>query len=588
MVLSRVDLPQHCAPRNEVENIRSLLESPPDVQLDALKRIIKEQKRERLLVVIDGLDAPGLSGKVQRGKEHRHRFFEQIKDFVNDLENYKAKVKALLTGEPVVDASSRTQHWICINYDEERTECLSSLLFDNSRYENISSGHEGSFEWIWTHAEFSDWLMASKSRLIYVQGKPGSGKSTLTKYVSESLLERENIAETAIVAKYFYSDREGESQRSHYHMLRSLLHDLLLQDENFFYSGFQKEYRNHLRPDSGMKRKYESLKRVLKSFKIYQASKPVYLIIDAVDESDQDDRRDILDLLLDLHEGPSERSTIKTFIASRPVGQLDSTSHNFIRLQDWTRGDICACAISFLDRLRLPDPTFYRSKALTFIVDRAQGVFLWVHLVGKDLLRNFDDGQSTQNVLEYLEELPQELDDYYKLMLQKICKNERNIADSRMLLQFVLFAKRPLTVDELLHALGARNTPDTGQLPLDAEFHLRVPTSKRILVCGGDFLEVKSNDERDICQVMHQTVRDYFFRPNSQAKQFILEKIDQDAHISIAMICIRYLTVVVANMNETKGLPPFSEWTDTQFAVCAQRLQQWPLASYALHHLAGK
>jgi hypothetical protein len=54
---------------------------------------------------------------------------------------------------------------------------------------------------------------------LYIKGKPGSRKSTLTRYFNNNLLEREPTAKSAIVAKFFYSDREGKLQKSYCSML---------------------------------------------------------------------------------------------------------------------------------------------------------------------------------------------------------------------------------------------------------------------------------------------------------------------------------------------------------------------------------
>jgi hypothetical protein len=91
-------------------------------------------------------------------------------------------------------------------------------------------------EWLWTHKQYEEWSASDVSRLLYIQGKPGSGKSTLTKYFKDSFLKREQDTNSAIVAGFFYSYREGEFQKSHYSMLRSILYDILDQKESFFFT----------------------------------------------------------------------------------------------------------------------------------------------------------------------------------------------------------------------------------------------------------------------------------------------------------------------------------------------------------------
>jgi ankyrin repeat domain-containing protein 50 len=377
-------------------------------------------------------------------------------------------------------------------------ECLDSLKFGNTRYDKISREHKGSFEWIWTHDEYRNWSTPDASQLLYIQGKPGSGKSTLTKYFSDNLLDQEPAAKSATVARFFYSSREGVLQASHYSMLRSILYDILDQNEFFFYHRFQSEYRDFQAAlqdrgrSSDANWHYESLKRVFSSLWDHSLLERLYLILDAIDESDDNDRRDILNLLFNLCS-KSKYCIVKVFIASRPVGQLEirkRSFHNFIILQDETKRDISSFASSFLDGLHLDR---FLPEAIEYIIDNAHGVFLWVRLVGEELLSREEDGYSEEDILEFLKSLPTELEEFYKLMLWKMEEKEPNIRDALKTFQFVLFARRPLTVDELLHILGVVDSPDTEFTPLDDSFKRRIPSERRIIQCGGNFLEIKSD-----------------------------------------------------------------------------------------------
>jgi ankyrin repeat domain-containing protein 50 len=369
-------------------------------------------------------------------------------------------------------------------------ECLASLHFNNARYDKISKEHEGSLEWIWTHKEYTNWSAAKVSRLLYIQGKPGSGKSTLTKYFNERLLEREPTAKSAIIAKFFYSYREGELQRSHYNMIRSILYDILNQNEAFFYHRFQTEYRRlaALRERGHSDQEYESFKKLLLSLSDHSPAKRLYLIIDAVDESDDNDRRDILELLFDLCS-QTKYCVVKVFVASRPVALLDRNISNFhfIRLQDHTKSDISNFARYFLNRLEF---TGFLERAAEYIVENAQGVFLWVQLVGEELLAYDVEGCAEEEVFEFLQSLPTELEGFYELMLNKIGRKSADFRDGIKMLRFVLFARRPLSVSELLHALGIRDILDDLS---DERFIKRIPPERRIIHSGGHFLEIREH-----------------------------------------------------------------------------------------------
>lgn len=378
-------------------------------------------------------------------------------------------------------------------------ECLKSLRFDNSRYEKISEEYEGSFEWIWTHNEYESWSISDTSRLLYVQGKPGSGKSTFIKYFNRNLLLKEPSAQQAILARFFYSYRDGELQRSHYNLLLSVLYEILHQDEYFFYHQCQTEFRAHQRFELHFKWKYDSLKRVLKSLQDYQTYIRYYLIIDAVDESEEKDRREILGLLLELCS-KMKHSVLKIFMASRPVAQLEARRdqfHNFIKLDDETRSDIYNYAQLQLYGLSSTD---LLAQATAYILKNAQGVFLWVKLISEQLIAAYEEGYSEEEVFELLKRLPTELEDFYSLMLEKMRHNKSSLLHAAKLFRLILFARRPLTIDEILHALGISDNVDSNPkfIPSDASFEKRLPSSERVILSsGGNFLEIKKHDGMD-------------------------------------------------------------------------------------------
>ncbi|KAL2787019.1 hypothetical protein BJX66DRAFT_341601 [Aspergillus keveii] len=260
-------------------------------------------------------------------------------------------------------------------------DCLDSLRFDNNCYGKISRENHGSFEWIWWHSEYRNWSTRDTSQLLYIQGKPGSGKSTLARYFHDNLQQREPAAASAIIAKFLYSHREGQLQTSHSNMLQSILFDIRAQDEFFFYHQFQTNYRQYkaLAARNGgvhMHWPYELLKDTLAFLQTYAHSSGYYLIIDAIDESDEDDRCDVFNFLFDICAN-TKQCTVKAVVASRPVGQLEirrSQFHGFIRLQDETQNDILNFARSFLWGLNL---TVFLDKAVIYIIDNAHGVFIW-------------------------------------------------------------------------------------------------------------------------------------------------------------------------------------------------------------------
>jgi len=368
-------------------------------------------------------------------------------------------------------------------------ECLRFLRYDDTRYDKISKEHHGSLKWFWEHPQYLGWSASTTSSLLYIEGKPGSGKSTLAKYFKENLVETEPDGNPRTVAHYFYTFRGTQLEPTHVNMLRSLLCSILEQDESTFFH-FQREFRN-FRGSNLLQWPYDSLKRVLLSFADHPTAKPLYLIIDAMDESEEDDRRGIIQLLCKLC-AKENTCKIKVFLASRPLAELRhriEDSHHVIRMQDMNKDDICRFADDFLDKdLKLKGKILHETR--NYIAENAQGVFVWVALIRSELLRYAETGCRGAEILQQLKTLPRELEALYERIFSRLENGHfRDTQDGILLFRFIFFALRPLTVEELRDALAvpeAHNPcyEDFEQGKIDA-------IGKRIEHCGGGFLEIK-------------------------------------------------------------------------------------------------
>jgi hypothetical protein len=347
--------------------------------------------------------------------------------------------------------------------------------------------HHGSLQWLWTHPQYLEWSASTTSSLLYIEGKPGSGKSTLAKYFQQNLIEKPN-ARSSTIAHYFYTFRGTKLEHTHVNMLRSLLFRILQQDESTFFH-FQEEFRN-AQHHNLLEWAYDSLKKVLSSFAKHPSTKPIYLILDAMDESEKDDRRSIIQLLCQLCS-KKNRCNIKAFLASRPLAELKhriEEPHHVIRMQDENTDDIFRFADDFLRELKLTGKILGEAK--DYITENAQGVFVWVNLVKTELLDYAETGYTDAEILDALRELPPELEDFYKKMFDRLEKGQRrDIAIGIRLFRFVLFTLRPFTVEELRDALAMLDN----QNPLYEEFQRNKihEIDRRIEHCGGNFLEIK-------------------------------------------------------------------------------------------------
>ena len=291
------------------------------------------------------------------------------------------------------------------------------------------------------------------------------------------------------MAHYFYTFRGTQLEATHVNMLRSILRSILEQDESTFFH-FQHEFRKFQRGNLS-EWPYDSLKRVLSSFADHPTTKPLYLILDAMDESEEDDRRDIIQLLCKLCSKDNP-CNIKAFLASRPLAELQhriEDSHHFIRMQDVNKDDIFRFADDFLNRdLKLTGKILRETRS--YIAENAEGVFLWVALIKSELLRFAETGCRDSEILELLKALPLELEALYERMFSRLENGlPRDVQDGIVLFRFIFFALRPLTVEELRDALAM---PDDRN-PCYEHFQQDKigEIGRRIEHCGGGFLEIK-------------------------------------------------------------------------------------------------
>lgn len=115
--------------------------------------------------------------------------------------------------------------------EDKYTTLHDSLTFErtDARHRNVDKAMPDTCQWLFSHKHFEVWRDRSGTidhhDLLWIKGKPGSGKSTIMK---EALAWAEKELSTEIVLPYFFNARAtGELEKSSLGLYRSLLHQLL-------------------------------------------------------------------------------------------------------------------------------------------------------------------------------------------------------------------------------------------------------------------------------------------------------------------------------------------------------------------------
>ncbi|KAI0428625.1 heterokaryon incompatibility protein-domain-containing protein [Xylaria sp. FL1042] len=287
-----------------------------------------------------------------------------------------------------------------------------NFLVKRDREDDIEQSAARTFEWIFDSntSNFADWLkneraplrekitaksaLTDKSGLFWIKGKPGSGKSTLMKYIrghpkTESLVKEWAQDATVLCTSYY-----------------------------FWYKG----------------------KKVLSRYDQTGNSKLKFcFFIDGLDEY-AGDHEELVKLVIKIAGLPH----VKLCVSSRPLNAFEREFglglFPHIVLQELTSGDIRRYveekfnSSPEMERISTQEPKI-RSKLKNEITRKASGVFIWVVLVVKLLLEGAKDGDSGSVLEKHLDSYPDEIDELYQLIIGRV--NKAYLSECFKYLRFV-------------------------------------------------------------------------------------------------------------------------------------------------------
>lgn len=395
----------------------------------------------------------------------------------------------------------------------------------NSRLDQIETRFQDTFDWIFDRndSKFCDWLQ-SDSSLFWINGKPGSGKSTLMKFISidhrtSELLHHWNEDKTVQVA-FFFHYRGTTLQKSFEGLLRSILAQLITKSPAL--CSFIEPFYD----TNALFRDRWSLMSLRKAFNrvLEQDDVPLRLcmFLDALDEYDGRPEF-IAKLLLDLGNiKPTRKKRIKLCFSSRPWDIFTTSFQHCagFSIQDFTRDDIRDYCLGSIKEERLP--TNIIETLVPSIVKRSEGVFLWVQLVVKRLAsatRALSTTVSQSQCQELLDSYPTELHDFYAEIIERIPHDYR--WKTYVMLEITVRSEDILQPLEFLCALHSSESETFLEACVTTNNLLASDPSRPHIdalardharrYCGG--LVDLIVGEKTLLQVFHQTVQEFVMGP---------------------------------------------------------------------------
>ncbi|KAJ7059443.1 hypothetical protein C8F01DRAFT_1295268 [Mycena amicta] len=386
----------------------------------------------------------------------------------------------------------------------------------------LHDGNTGS--WLLRSFEYRSWKTTSSS-LFWINGKPGAGKTIICSTVIEDLL----VTPGSVLAYFYfyYGDVNKQSPRGMLCSLITQLEEQLLHAPSPLLGLYQKLGSGAHEPS------IPELTACLKSLVIALSARPIFIVVDAVDEcAKPNDLAPILHDLLDSAQG-----CMHVFVTSRPEDSVTKMLWPLttceLDLSSVIKGDI---ALHLGHVLSNEHPfcswkQVHCNRVFTHLLEHSNGMFRWVTCQLDDLreclLRDLQDT---------LNSLPTTLDATYAQILSRI--HPRNKPHARRLFNWLAFSFHPLHFKELAQVL-AINFMDDAHATFEEDCIEPDPKEAILRVC----LSLVQITTDGTVQFAHFSVKEFFLseRINSVPSISLFQIEAEKAHTIIAASCLAYL-----------------------------------------------
>ena len=335
-----------------------------------------------------------------------------------------------------------------------------------------------------------------------------------------------------VTASYYFWNAGTDMQKSQQGLLQSLLYEILTRCPDLIPTVFQDRWHTNAASSKYQRSEVWRPIELSRAFERLQdlasMSTKFCFFIDGLDEYDGD-HFELIDNMMNIVRSPH----IKLCLSSRPWNCFEDAFGKEIDcklyLQDLTREDI---EIYVKKKLARPmtwasthrDAFRYQELALD-IVERAQGVFLWVFLVVRSLQEGLANGDSITTLQSRLKALPADLELFFEHILNSVDDVYQEKLSA--MFQHSLQARGPLSL--MIYSFLDEEDPDFAiKLPptpmTTTEIHSRhEEMRRRINGRSKGLLEVSAVPYQGLftmysVEFLHRTVRDFLRTKDTQIK----------------------------------------------------------------------
>jgi hypothetical protein len=314
-------------------------------------------------------------------------------------------------------------------------ETFKLLWFDESdeRLHSIATPMAGSMNWVFSDERMQDegalldWLGNTRGEhLFWLTGRPGSGKSVLTKYLFRNphvfdYLEAWSGSAPGITAAYTFWNCGTELQNSPVGLLRTVLYEALQdmiygpleQGRDILQLLFQERWEQFKSYGGGLHDLSFAELRTAFELMISDTDKKFLFMIDGLEEM-QEYSIELVDTII----SATQRENVKMIVSSCESPEYAEAFRDRPKLvlHEWTRRDSQAHILHTFDdwdalkSLRARPDNVEEMNVINTLAEKADGVYLWAKLATAFILQGLEEGDSFTALRYRAGELPHTLE----------------------------------------------------------------------------------------------------------------------------------------------------------------------------------
>ncbi|KAK7571598.1 hypothetical protein V3481_018809 [Fusarium oxysporum f. sp. vasinfectum] len=425
--------------------------------------------------------------------------------------------------------------------DAKYEKCMQDLHVtdpreDKKRTQDTKGGLlRDSYRWILDHAKFQQFRDDPQSRLLWIKGDPGKGKTMLLCGIIDELEKEPNS-----LLSYFFCQATEAQLSNAASVLRGLIYLLIIQQPSLI------SYLRSKHEVTGEKlfqgiNVWVSLVEILTDMLKDPTLKDAVLVVDALDECITD-RPQLLDFIIQSSSTLSSR--VKWIISSRNwpdiEDKLDSAKQKVGLPLELNKDSISKAVDIYIGYKvdRLASHKKYdketRDAVEDYLASNADGTFLWVALVCQALS---DPKVRKRHTLNTLKSFPPGLDSLYDRMIGHI--GDSKDADlCKEVLAIASVVYRPIALDELKVLIESLEDLDQDDL-------------EEIIRSCGSFLTLREG----VIYFVHQSAKDFLL---NKAYDQILPSGAAQQHHAIFFRSLEALSETLERDVYKLGAPGFS------------------------------